>query len=217
MDYLLKKLLRKNINLVAIEFYYLILLYTIENGDVLYFKEILDNPELYHGQCCFDCDEPDYGKGNIAMIFSNQSVPVINSHAHGGITYYLIINYEELKEKSDFYSLDYWMDHFYLANYKGKNRIYHIINNQIQEYCVEGFRNQYNAYLIDVNGEKVKAGNYWLNNPKKKVFYDEDFNPQKPIVFKGRNGLYLNEYVPAAIGMNIAVPGKDKADFAASL
>ena len=189
----------------------------LENKDILSIQDILDNPELYHERCCFDYHEPDYGKGNIAMIFSNQDIPVIHSHAHGAIVYYLRIDHEKLEEKPDFYSLEYWMNHFYLENYKMKNRIYHIVNNQIQEYCVEGFRNQYNAYLIDINGEKIKTGNYWLNNAKKKVFYGEEFNPQKPIVFKGLNGLYLNEYVPSVIGMNRAVPSKDKADFAASL
>ncbi|MGR0480869.1 MAG: hypothetical protein ACTFAL_05550 [Candidatus Electronema sp. V4] len=61
----------------------------LENGDIVTVQEIIDNPLLYHEKNCYDPHEPDYGKGNIAKIYSNQARPIIHSHAHGNNNYYL--------------------------------------------------------------------------------------------------------------------------------
>jgi len=53
-------------------------------------KEVLLHPEKYHGQTCRDPYEPDYGSKTVAKIYSNQAEPMINSNAHGGITYRLL-------------------------------------------------------------------------------------------------------------------------------
>lgn len=57
----------------------------------------------YNEQCCYDPYEPDYGKGNIAKVYSNQDVPIIKSFAHGNNNYYLPIN----KKEPDFYNKSY--------------------------------------------------------------------------------------------------------------
>ncbi|MGR0482386.1 MAG: hypothetical protein ACTFAL_13550 [Candidatus Electronema sp. V4] len=61
----------------------------LENGDIVTVQEIIDNHLLYHEKNCYDQHEPDYGKGNIAKIYSNQARPIIHSHAHGNNNYYL--------------------------------------------------------------------------------------------------------------------------------
>lgn len=73
----------------------------LENDDIVTVQEIIDNPLLYHEKNCYDPHEPDYGKGNIAKIYSDQDIPIIHSHAHGNNNYYLP------KKKPDFYSKEY--------------------------------------------------------------------------------------------------------------
>lgn len=61
----------------------------IESGEEITVKDILDNPNKYHEQCCKDPHEPDYVTSTIAKIYSDQEKPVIFSFAHGGLTYHL--------------------------------------------------------------------------------------------------------------------------------
>lgn len=61
----------------------------LSNNTTVTVGEILADPPRYHEQYCRDPLEPTYGSATVAMIFSEQSVPVIKSWAHGEKIYKL--------------------------------------------------------------------------------------------------------------------------------
>lgn len=81
----------------------------LEDGSSIQVREILEDPDPWHGTTVPDIDEPYYG-GDLrnkipgkqkAKIFvnysdSNQCEVIVNSNAHGGILYKLVWDYDQL-------------------------------------------------------------------------------------------------------------------------
>jgi len=171
----------------------------LDSGESVTVGEILKNPKQYHQQCCKDPHEPDYGSSTIAKIFSDQNVPIIRSHAHGGINY----RPKTAKTKNDepnYHSKEYVLDHFYLVNYDKKDEIYHINGNTIDKYCVLSFKHTFAGYKVEVtdgtNQKLIDMANWWLGNINKKLIRGEGFAPDKPLLYEKHGKLLLNDYVP---------------------
>ena len=62
---------------------------TLSGSEQITVQDILDDPARYHGMSCRDPLEPDYGSNTVATIYSDQSKPIIKSHAHGGRKFFL--------------------------------------------------------------------------------------------------------------------------------
>ena len=171
----------------------------LDSGENVTVGKILNNPKKYHEQCCKDPHEPDYGSSTIAKIFSDQDVPIIHSHAHGGINYRL----EPAKTKKDepnYHSKEYVLDHFYLVNYDKKDEIYHINGNVIDKYTHLSFKHTFAGYTVEVtdgtNSKLIDMANWWLGNINKKLIRGDGFAPGKPILYQQYGKLMINEYVP---------------------
>lgn len=61
---------------------------TMNTGDIVRVKDLMENPKRYDGKSCRDPLDPDYGSGK-ATIHTNGKIPTINSFAHGGMVYEL--------------------------------------------------------------------------------------------------------------------------------
>ena len=61
----------------------------LSNGTTVTVGAILADPKEYHGKACRDPLEVDYGGKTVAKIYSDQEVPMINSHAHGGRSFHM--------------------------------------------------------------------------------------------------------------------------------
>ncbi len=174
----------------------------LENGRAITVAEIIANPDLFHGKHCKDPHEPDYGNSNIATIYLDQAIPVIYSHAHGGITYTL----KQVNNIANFSSIDFCMEHFHLCVADKKNEIYYINGNKIEVYSEKGFENLLSGYYVEkeINGKKTKIPikNYWMSRTDKKFIKPDGFDPSKPIVYEKYGDLYLNDFVPEILKHN---------------
>ena len=62
----------------------------LEYGRIVTVMEVLAHPERFHEERCADPAEPNYRYDDrIAVIYSDQDRPIIYSHAHGGMKYFL--------------------------------------------------------------------------------------------------------------------------------
>ena len=64
-------------------------LLTLADGRTVTVGEVLAEPARFHGMPCRDPLEPDYGSSSVAMLFTDQTKPMLNSNAHGGRKYFL--------------------------------------------------------------------------------------------------------------------------------
>jgi hypothetical protein len=63
---------------------------TLEGGEEVTVKEVLDNPERYHGLLTLDPLEPEYlNRKVVGKLYLRGANPTLFSFAHGGITYRL--------------------------------------------------------------------------------------------------------------------------------
>lgn len=72
-----------------------------DNGEQATVREVRENLDKYDGCTLADPAEPDYGGGrNKAILYANKNKgnPIINSFAHGGRTYQLLPDFNELQE-----------------------------------------------------------------------------------------------------------------------
>lgn len=51
--------------------------------------DVLADKARFHGIPCRDPLEPDYGGNSVAKLYTHQAKPVVQSHAHGGRTFFL--------------------------------------------------------------------------------------------------------------------------------
>lgn len=51
--------------------------------------DVLADKARFHGMPCRDPLEPDYGGNSVAKLYTHQAKPVVQSHAHGGRSYFL--------------------------------------------------------------------------------------------------------------------------------
>ena len=75
----------------------------LESGAHIQVKEILENPEVYHENLCYDPIEPDYDGGRAVGIlftnFDNQQQPTLHSKAHGGRSFKLCHSAESIRKR----------------------------------------------------------------------------------------------------------------------
>ncbi|MDR3666422.1 MAG: DUF5906 domain-containing protein [Ignavibacteriaceae bacterium] len=190
----------------------------LTNGDSVTVETILNDRKKYHGAGCNDPHDPDYGNDNIAIIYSDQKVPVIFSHAHGGITYHLV---SMQNNSPDFCSKTHCLEHFYLVVYNKKDDIYYIIGNKIDKYSYSGFTHKFGAYEVEVsNGNqttKIPMQKWWFSNTEKKCIMGDGFNPDKPVVYEELGELLINEYRPDILRYGFETPAANEYERCALL
>ena len=180
-------------------------------------EEILQDPKKYHGMECYDPHEPEYSTKPIAIIYTDQKVPIIYSQAHGGIIYRLLAN--ELKKEPDFFSNEYWLENFYMVVYDKKDEIYHIIGNKIEKYSHSGFNHKFSGYFTEIedgeNTKKIPMTKWWMHNINKKNIAGDGFAPGQPIIYEEHGALVINEYVPEILRYGFEVPSEEEYEEAA--
>jgi len=180
----------------------------LASGDRATVETIMKDREKYHNQRCYDPHEPDYSNSPISIIYNDQKEPIIFSHAHGGITYRL--RPDDQGVEPDFYSRDYWLEHFYLVTYDKKDEIYHIYGNKIDKYSHSGFTHTFAGYFTDVGDKdqpkKIPMTKWWMGNIDKKRITGDGFAPGKPIIYQQHGNLVINEYVPEILRHGFDIP-----------
>ena len=191
----------------------------LASGHSITVEAIMNDPKKYHGQSCKDPHEPEYGSSSIGIIYTVQDVPIIFSHAHGGIRYRFCVS-TETNDEPDFHSREYWLEHFYMVAYEKKDEIYHIHGNKIEKYSHAGFNHKFAGYRTDVgeedNPKLVAMTKWWMNNIDKKCIAGDGFSPDQPILYHKHGALVINEYVPEILHYGFDTPDQEESEQSAS-